>query len=164
MFKFLKRFSCFLGSGLLLLYSGDSPAISYSTNYITSWSECDCAGNALNYTDDQISYFRQKMDDHDHTLLRSYMNTGVWAGDLVEDRLGGEDYRFSDDGDMYVFSGHGSAPEDGQGQYFSAPFCKKGASSSCRFSSRSAFWGERAGYYATPYSGSLRKPSLTDFL
>jgi len=131
-------------------------AITYTTEYITSWASCDCSQNALKYTSNQVNYFHQRMSKYGHTRLRGYSNTSVWASDVVEDSYGGKDHWYSDDGDMYVFSGHGGAYNDSNGQYFSVPMCKRDNQTSCSASSRKMIFGERGGSFSTPHSGSLR--------
>jgi len=133
-------------------------AITYTTEYITSWDSCDCAPkpNALKYTSNQVNYFHQRMSKYGHTRLNGFSNTNVWASDVIEDSVGGKDHWYSDNGDMYVFSGHGDAPDDANGQRFSVPMCKKDNQTSCSASSRRMVFGERGGSFSTPNSGSLR--------
>jgi hypothetical protein len=133
-------------------------AIDFGAEYLTSWSGCECSGNSLSYTDDQINMFRSKMQSLGHSSRFVFANTNTWASDVSEDRdFGGIDYAYGDGVDMFAFSGHGSAPNDGAGnQTFRVPFCKASGAPSCRFDASNARLGESSGYYATPHLGKSK--------
>jgi hypothetical protein len=144
---------------LLTHLPGTAHGFSYSGSYINDWSSCDtsCKGaSSLNYTDDQINGFDSAMASLGHTRMHKFSNTSVWASDYIEDVLGGQDHLYSDDSDIVVYSGHGSAPTSSSGQVFRAPMCRQGSSSSCMYDSPNSRFGERSGAYATPYSGNTR--------
>lgn len=154
-------------SGLLLLGGGDAFAISYTLNYMDSWSGCDAGCNqasSLSYTDDQINYLDSVLSGLGHTKKRKYSNLNVWAGDLIEDKdFNGADYYLSDDSDLYAFSGHGrglsddsAAENNAYGQTASFPYCKAGSSTSCTLDVERSRMGERTSAYATPHQGSMR--------
>lgn len=136
-------------------------AINYVAEYMTSWSGCACSQNSLSYPDDQIYYFDAKMRALGHTRKYLYSNKNVWTSDITEDRgFNGLDRIYGDTATMYIFSGHGGAPNDSNGQYFSVPFCKglngatSGSNGSCLASSRKMRMGEPStDYYGTPYRG-----------
>lgn len=51
----------------------DASAMTYTLEYITSWSACDaaCSGaNSLKYTDDKINYLDSEMSGLGHTKRR----------------------------------------------------------------------------------------------
>lgn len=124
---------------------------------MTSWNSCDCSGNSLSYTDAQIRKFNNVMTGLGHTRLRGFSSTNVWATDLIEDRdFNGQNHRYSDDGIMYVYSGHGRSPNNAYGQTFKAPMCQGANGDSCVFEAEHARLGEKANYYASPYPGSLQ--------
>lgn len=144
---------------LLAQMPGTASAFSFSGEYIYSWGGCDasCSGaGSLSYTDDQIQDFAAKMKALGHTQKHLFGNTAVWASDLTEDGLGGQDHLYSDDSDIVAYSGHGSAPGTSSGQTFKAPLCKAGSTSSCWFDSKNARFGERSGTYSSPNPGNTR--------
>lgn len=150
---------CLVFFGAALFVQSDSSAITYTTNYMTSWSGCNCSGNPLSYTDDQIRKFNNIMAGLGHTRLRGFGNQSVYATDLIEDRdFNGEDHRYSDDGIMYVYSGHGNAPvyNEEWGQTFVAPMCQAVNGESCQFDAENARLGEQISSYASPHPGKLQ--------
>jgi hypothetical protein len=134
-------------------------AFRYSGAHINDWGSCDSScstAGSLSYTDDQINGFDSRMAAHGHIRMHRFSNTSVWASDYTEDGLGGQDNLYSDDSDLVAFSGHGSAFASSTGQAFSAPMCKQGSASSCRYYSANSRFGERAGTYASPNPGRTR--------
>jgi hypothetical protein len=93
-----------------------------------------------------------------HTNDHRYSNDNVWSSDLVEDYFGGEDWFYTDPHNLYIFSGHGAAYTNNDGQQrFEAPMCHTATpSSSCWVDSSQIRLGERKGIYATPSPGNLR--------
>lgn len=144
--------------GTFVVPSEQARAIDFGAEYLTSWSGCECSGDSLSYTDNQINMFSSKMISLGHTKQFLYSNQNTWSADVTEDRdFNGLDQFYGDDVRMFAFSGHGGAGTDGSGsQTFSAPFCKATGTASCSFSPERARLGESLGYYATPNPGSLR--------
>ena len=142
--------------------AGAAPAQAhdYGTAYLTNWGGCDalCAGqNSLSYTDDQIQMFESEMNDAGHSRTHGYVNGTTWASDLVEDAVfGGDDRWFSDDGQVYAFSGHGGCSGSGWSQTFSIPMCRAGSVASCNYNAEHSRLGESLGTYATPSPGEMR--------
>jgi hypothetical protein len=122
-----------------------------------SWSGCECSASGLSQTGDQIHEWADALSGMGHTRAWVYANGDIWASDITEDRLAGQDNVYGDAVDLYAYSGHGDNPTDSNGkQTFKIPMCKKGTSSSCKFDSANARWGERGGGYETPYAGRMR--------
>lgn len=147
-----------LAAATLPLTLQKSIAIDFGAEYLTSWSGCECGGDSLSYTDNQIRMLRDKLQSQGHTKRFVYANANTWAADVTEDTdFGGIDYLFGDDVDLFAFSGHGSAPDDSAGnQTFRVPFCKASGAPSCRFDAANARLGESSGHYATPNGGTSR--------
>ncbi len=146
-------------AALSLAVAGPASAFDYGTAYMTSWSGCGwCAGqSSLSYTDDQIQMFESEMNAAGNHRTHRYVNGNVWAGDLVEDAyFGGDDRYYSDDGELWAYSGHGGTSGSGWSQDFTIPMCKPGSYSSCTYLAEDSRMGERSGYYANPAQGDLR--------
>ena len=151
---------CALAAPAIVGLSAAAPAhaFTYGTAYMTSWSGCDSSCSSapsLSYTDDQILMFEGAMNAYGHTHTHRYVNQSVWASDLVEDEnFGGHDNLYSDDGDVYAYSGHGSA--DAEGKTFQIPMCKKGSTDSCWYNAEDSRFGERDTVYADVSPGKMR--------
>jgi len=143
---------------VVVLSGGLAWTINFGAEYLTSWSGCECSGNGLSYTDNQINMFSNKMTSLGHTKSFKFSNQNTWSADVTEDRdFNGIDWLYGDGVTMFAFSGHGSAGTDSSGhQTFTAPFCKASGSASCEFSAERARLGEKVGYYAAPHTGNLR--------
>lgn len=140
------------------LPGGATWAISFGAEYLTSWSGCECSGDSLSYTDNQINMFTNKMIALGHTKSFKFGNKNTWSADVTEDKdFNGIDWLYGDNVTMFAFSGHGGVGSDSSGnQTFTAPFCKAAGTASCNFSAERARLGERTGIYAEPHNGDLR--------
>lgn len=155
----IKKWGGAIAALAMLSQAPAAHAFSYAASYINNWSSCDSAcngNNSLSYTDDQIDDFDSAMSSLGHTRNHKFANGSVWGSDYTEDLLNGQDYLYSDDSDIVVYSGHGGAPTYSSGQTFVAPLCHAGTSSSCTFNASNARFGERSGYYSSPNPGDTR--------
>lgn len=146
------------GTATLLPSSSAHAAETYRSAWMTNWSGCECGGKPLNYTDDQINWFNSQMNSHGYTWLSTYSNSSVWAGDVQEDSYGGNDKIYSDDADVWAYSGHGSAPYVDGHQHYQVNFCKKGSAGNCLhdFTTSSVFGEQPAWPQASPSPGKNR--------
>jgi hypothetical protein len=127
-------------------------AFTFAVESMDSWGGCEsaCSNNAsLSNTYDQASYFSSTMRGGGHTRAWWYHNE-IWASDVIEDTTwGGVDYLMADAYPIYMYSGHGSAPETAGKQRFQASLCRTGSASTCRMNSERMVIGEKSGTYAT---------------
>ncbi len=122
---------------------------------------CDTAcasAPSLSHTGNQIGSFRQEWSRAGFTNNHAYTGWAVWSTDCIEDvDFNGFDYANTDDGDMFVYSGHGDSPNNAWGQTYVIPTCHANSSSySCVMDIEDARLGEYFGKYATPHFGWLR--------
>jgi hypothetical protein len=128
---------------------------------MTSFSGCDnpCMNNStLSYTGNQIGSFQQEWQRLNYPINHSFTGGNVWATDYIEDLdFNGFDYQNTDDGDFFVYSGHGGNPNNPWGETFIVPTCHSNSSSySCNMDIEDARFDEYFSKYTSPHPGFLR--------
>ena len=69
-----------------------------------------CANSGLSQTGDQIHEWADNLEYYQHTRKFVYANSDVWASDITEDKMGGEDWLYGDAVDLYAYSGTAALP------------------------------------------------------
>jgi Family of unknown function (DUF6345) len=131
---------------VLAMAESQGHAFSYYAEYMDNWTGCATTAATLSHSDNQIGMFVTAMDMNGQSRQAYFFNDSVWASDITDSSLGGQDQYQADKADIYALSSHGAAGVDGVGnQTFQTPMCHGGTLTNPTFDSNSAIWGGGTG-------------------